>query len=186
MVLRLLGLMQPEQRHNNMIATTIISLVIFAGFILLGVYKFGLLDSYSAYSDKWAYAVPIKNANLWSIVTMVAAFLMCPVMIESGHDSPWQFLGFATPVYLILVACTPNWAHNIKEHIVHSVGAFLCAGAAVCWLILVRRQLPIAVFSLLGALSLSLATKSLKKSYTFWLEMAMFAAVYVSLLIPGE
>ena len=164
---------------------TITSLVLFAGFVLLGIWKFGLLDSYSAYSDKWAYAVPIKNANLWSIVTMIAAFLMCPVMIQTGHDSPWQFLGFATPVYLILVACTPNWAHNIKEHIVHSVGAIVCAIAAVAWIILVRKQFPIVWFSLLVGFIGALATKSLRKAYTFWGEMVMFASVYISLLIPG-
>ena len=165
---------------------TIASLVLFAGFVLLGIWKFGLLPSYSAYADKWAVAVPINHANLWSIVTMIVALLMAIPMIHIGENNPWQFLGFATPVYLGVVACTPNWAHSIKQHIIHSVGAFLCAGVAVCWLILVRRQLPIAVFSLLGALALALATKSLKKSYTFWAEMAMFAAVYVSLLIPGE
>ena len=166
---------------------TIASFVLFAGFVLLGIWKFGLLPSYSAYADKWAVAVPIDDrTNLWSAVTIIVAMLMVPALVETGYGNPWQFLGFFCPLYLIVVGFTPKWAHSIKQHIIHSVGAFLCAGAAVCWLILVRRQLPIAVFSLLGALALALATKSLKKSYTFWAEMAMFAAVYVSLLIPGE
>lgn len=168
-----------------MIATTIISLVLFAGFVLLGVWKFRLLPSYSAYADKWAVAVPINHANLWSIITMIVALLMAIPMIHIGENNPWQFLGFATPVYLGVVACTPNWEHSIKQHIIHSVGAIVCAIAAVAWIILVRKQFPIVWFSLLVGFIGALATKSLRKAYTFWGEMVMFASVYISLLIPG-
>lgn len=165
----------------------IASIVLFAGFVLLGIWKFGLLPSYSAYADKWAIAVPIdEKTNIWSAVTIIVAILMVPALVEAGQDNPWQFLGFFCPLYLIVVGFTPRWAHSIKQHIIHSVGAFLCAGAALCWLLLVRRQFPIAVFSLLGTLALALLTRSVKKSITFWAEMAMFIAVYISLLIPGE
>ena len=166
-----------------MIATTIISLVIFAGFILLGVWKFGLLDSYSAYSSKWNEAVPIKNMNLWSIVTIIVAGLLCPVIIETGIGNPWQFLGFLTPVYLITVACTPNWETNKKEHIIHSTLAILCAIAAILWIVLVRKQFYIALTYTLICIALGLFTKTFKRAYTFWGEIAMFSSVYCSLLV---
>lgn len=162
---------------------TIASLVLFAGFILLGIKKFGLLDSYSAYSSKWDKAVPIKNMNLWSIVTILAAGLLCPCIIETGIENHWQFLGFLTPVYLITVACTPNWETNKKEHIIHSTLAILCAIAAMLWIVLVRKQFYIALTYTLICIALGLFTKTLKRAYTFWGEIAMFSSVYCSLLI---
>ena len=162
---------------------TIASLVLFAGFILLGIKKFGLLDSYSAYSSKWNQAVPINNMNLWSIVTILAAGLLCPCIIETGIGNPWQFLGFLTPVYLITVACTPNWETNKKEHIIHSTVAIFCAIAALLWIILIRKQFYIALISTIVFILLGLFTKTFKRAYTFWGEMAMFSMVYCSLLI---
>ena len=69
----------------------ILSAVILFSFISIGVIKFGLQNSYSGYSIKWGNAVPLNNMNLWSIVTIVAAFLLCPVMLELAAGSLLQF-----------------------------------------------------------------------------------------------
>lgn len=165
--------------------TTLMSLALFAGFILLGVRKFGLLPSYSAYSSKWAEAVPLHNVNIWSIVTVIVAMLLMPALIEQGEGNPWQCLGFFAPIYLIVVAMTPRWETDKKQKRVHVIGAALCALIALLWLALVRHQLWLPVVTSLAAWCAGYATVTAKKSLVFWAEIAMFSAVYVSLLIGG-
>ena len=72
----------------------LISTLALFSFIGAGIIRFGLLRSYSSYSSKWGEAVPMNNMNLWSIVTFVAAFMLCPALLELGTASLWQFLGF--------------------------------------------------------------------------------------------
>lgn len=165
------------------IIIALISCLIFTSFVILGVYKFTLLASYSAYSSKWAEKVPIKGMNLWSIVTFTAAILLVPVLIELGVNNPWQFLGFFTPLYLILVSFTPEWQTNKSQYKVHVVGALSCAIAAFGWLIFVQHQLLTVIVVADILLLISLLTQTLKKSYVFWLEMIMFASVYISIFI---
>lgn len=42
----------------------ILSAIMLFSFISIGVIKFGLQNSYSAYSIKWGNAVPLNNMNL--------------------------------------------------------------------------------------------------------------------------
>lgn len=165
--------------------TTLMSLAFFAGFILLGVRKFGLLPSYSAYSSKWTEAIPIHNANLWSIVTVIVAMLLAPALIEQGEGNPWQCLGFFAPIYLIVVAMTPRWETDKKQKRVHMVGAILCALMAFLWAALVCHTPATVILSLMVAWIAGVLTRSIERSLVFWAEMAMFSAVYVSLLIGG-
>lgn len=162
--------------------TTILSLLLFGGFIGLSIVKFTLLGSYSAYAAEWERAVPMNHMNLWSVVTMTVAFLLCFAMLEVGDESPLQFLGFAAPVYLGVVSLTPKWATDKHQKKVHVIGALTCALAAVLWLIFTLRQWYLIPISLLLAWCGGYFTYSLKTSYVFWLEMAMFFAVYVAVL----
>ena len=162
--------------------TALLSLAIFGGFILLGVRKFGMLPSYSAYSSKWAETVPIHNANLWSIITTVVALLLAPVLIEQGEGNPWQCLGFFAPLYLIVVAFTPRWETDEKQKRVHVVGAVLCAVLAVLWIILLRHQWWPFPLSLLAAWCVAHSTDTVRESSVFWLEMTLFTSVYIALL----
>jgi len=164
-----------------MMSLTIISTILFFGFIILGVVKFGILTSYSAYSSKWGDAIPIKDMNLWSIVTIISALLLTPPLIESGANDSWQFLGFLTPIYLIVVALTPNWETNNKEHIVHTTFALLCIITSLLWLFLVKQyyiQLILIMFSIMIA---GTVTGTLKRCFVFWLEMLMFLSNYGAL-----
>ena len=164
--------------------STILSLALFGGFVLLGFRRFGILSSYSSYARKWTEAVPINNhTHLWSIVTIVTALLLVPAMIEAGDESPLQFLGFAAPVYLGVVGFTPEYETKHKQMVVHFIGTVICSAAAVLWLVIALRewyQIPIAlaVFGVIGFL-----TQTLRKSYVLWLELSMFAAVYAAVLI---
>ena len=166
------------------ILSTIISLIVFAGFVVLSVKKFGWLHSYSAFAAKWNEAVPINNAHLWSIVTIFSAFFLIPAMLEAGDESPLQFLGFAAPVYLAVVGLTPEWETKNKQKIIHLIGTGICAAAALMWLILALRLWYLIPISLLIVGCAAYFTHTIKISYIFWLEMVMFLAVYTAVLLP--
>ena len=161
---------------------TIISAILLLGFIILGVRKFGLLYSYSDYAAKWEKAVDLKGLNLWSIVTLVAAFLLVPVMVGVGVGSALQFLGFFAPVYLMFVALTPEWATDDTQFIYHVIFTCICAACGILWSIFVAHTYILMLIVAGVALAVSLFTKTLKEDYVFWGEMAMFLTVYISLL----
>ena len=167
------------------IVTTLLSLALFGGFVGIGVRKFSLLPSYSAYASKWKEAVPInRETNLWGIVTVATALLLAPALIEKASGNPLQCLGFFAPVYLAVVAFTPDFETNRRQLRFHVIGTALCAAVSLAWIIFVCHTwwtLPLTFFA---AWCVAYATLSVKRCWLFWCEMAMFAAVYVSLLIP--
>lgn len=162
------------------IVLTGLSALLLLGFIIIGVNKFGLLSSYSAYSEKWETAVPIDNANLWSIVTFAAAALLMPVMIQLASVSVLQFLGFLTPLYLIGVALTPEWYKDKKSHIFHSIFAFLSAFGGIYWCMFIMHGLYIFIAIIVVVIISALITKTLKSCGVFWLELIMFLTVYLT------
>lgn len=178
------------------LVTTILSMLLIASFVALSVRKFGMKRSYSAFAPYWSEAVPIKNINLWSVVTVITAFLFAPGSIERGAGNNLQFLGFFMSVFLIVVACAPLCApkpeaseEEIKRKnamlIVHIVAAILCAIAVVLWTIFVCHRwwlypLAFAMMAFIG-----FASKTLKTSFTFWAEMALFVSGYAGIMIGG-
>lgn len=162
---------------------TTAALIIFVGFVILGVVKFGWQKSYSSFAPKWTEAVPIDNhTHLWSIVTIIVAFLMAIPMIQTGAGSNWQFLGFFAPVYLGVVALTPEYQTNRRQKIIHIAGTAVCALATLLWLGLVTGDWAILVLSFIGAYIAAIVTKTIERTLLFWSEMAMFAAVFIKLL----
>lgn len=153
------------------------------GFICTGVIRFGLQSSYSAYSALWGKAVPMNNMNLWSIMTFAAAFLICPVLVELGTASVFQFLGFLIPVYLIVVALTPDWETDKKQHIIHSVFAVLCLIGAWVWLIVVMDSLFLLIGVLVFIAAQALMSGTFRSSFVFWGEAHIFLTVYLAILL---
>ena len=166
------------------LVTTLVSLVILGGFTAYSVWRFGWRGSYSSYAAKWAEAVPLEsNTNVWSIVTIVAAILICFALLERGEGDPLQFLGFFSPLYLAVVAFTPKYEEKRKQRIIHISGAVLCAAVSLVWLIAIRNAWWAILITAIGALAAAYFTGTIKKSYIFWLEMAMFGAVYAAVII---
>lgn len=162
-----------------MIGFTITSLVIFAVFVSLSIYRFNLLDSYSSYAKKWDEIIPMNtDTHLWSIVTVVTALLMFPPLFEHGAENPWNFLGLFAAGYLIVVGMTPKYQTEHKQRVIHIIGAVCCALVSWLWLILVAKAwwLPLAFIAVVAV------PAYFTKKPLFWLEMAMFAAVFTKLL----
>lgn len=161
----------------------VLSAVMLFSFISAGVIRFGLQNSYSGYSKMWGEAVPINNMNLWSIITIVAAFLLCPVMIELAVGSSWQFLGFLTPLYLIITALTPDWYTNNKAFRIHAISALLCATGSLAWLTVIMQAMKVVAIVGVFYMTIALLTGTAKKSYVFWVEMWLFVSVYATVLL---
>lgn len=153
-------------------------------FVVWSVSRFGWSKSYSSYAALWEEAVPMNsNMHLWSIITAVVAAMLVPAMIESGEGSALQCLGFFTPLYLIVVAFTPEYATVRKQKIIHYVGAISCAVLATAWIIFVRHLIWVPLSLLALAIFAAVTTKTMKKDYIFWGEMVMFASSYAALFL---
>ena len=164
--------------------TTLASLALFGGFVGLSVHRFGWRRSYSAYAAKWHEAVPLaSNTHLWSIVTVVVALLLVPALLERGEGDPWQFLGFFAPMYLCFAAFTPEYETDKRQMKIHVIGTALCALVSVAWICFVAERWWTIPVWLLAAWLAAYATITVKKSWLFWLEMAMFGAAYTTIFI---
>ena len=168
------------------IVTAIMAMVLLGGFIGLSVWRFGLLKSYSAYARKWKEFIPMRNANVWSIVTVIVAILMMPALIERAAGSPLQFFGFLAPVYLIAVAMTPDYQTNHKQMLVHRLMTICCAVGFIVYVYFGLRLWFVLLICLAACYFLiGLPTRSIKTSYILWAECAMFSAAFVVIFIPG-
>ncbi|MBR5042992.1 MAG: hypothetical protein IKX67_07100 [Bacteroidales bacterium] len=162
-----------------LLITALLSLVLLGGFIGLGIYRFGLLPSYSSYARKWKEFVPIHNVNLWSAVTIVAALLLVPSLLENSTGSPVQVFGFFAPLYLVCVALTPEWETVHKQMVLHVLFTMMCAICFLCYVCFAIHLWWVALIFIAGFAVVGLLTKSIGKDYILWAECAMFSTAYV-------
>lgn len=168
------------------IVTAAASLATFAGFVALSVKRFGWQKSYSSFAPFWTEAVPInRETHLWSIITVVVALLLVPSLIERGAGNPSQLLGFFAPIYLAIVAFTPEYQTNDKQKVIHIAGAIICAVVSVLWMAFVCKLLWLVPLAILVAGIAGILTKTIERALIFWGEMALFAATYTAVFIGG-
>jgi len=162
-----------------MLTSSIILSIIFFSFIILSIYKFGLLDSYSAYAYKWK----MNLVNIWSIITVCVSLCLVPLMIACGEGNIFQFTGFGAPAYLMFVGITSNYKFNKLDRIVHFSSAILCGIMCVLWTLLVMHQLMILLVSSLIFVIIGLIMKNWKTHYTIWIEFIVFISTFIILII---
>lgn len=155
-----------------------ISAIIFFGFVIFGVKKFGLLSCYSAYGPKWApeYA---SQLNPWQVVTFLSAALMMPVILSQSFGNPWQFLGFLAPVCLSCVAASPNYQDGGFYNVLHQIGAWGTVAFIILWTIFVNPWMVLVSLPFLVA-SVVLGI-CIRGTWLFWGEMAMYLSTYIIL-----
>ena len=162
---------------------TLISGMMFFGFVGVGVGEFGLLSCYSAYAPKWGEKWPSPGTlNIWSMVTLVSALLLLPVLLEQSNNSTWQFLGFLAPVSHILVSISPDYQTNNFSWWIHQIGALSAVVFVSLYSILVPNLWWIVLIVVAVAAIISVIT-GFKKYWMFWAEMAMYLATYIILFI---
>lgn len=156
---------------------TALSALMFFGFVILGVKKFGLLDCYSAYGPLWQPDAHSK-LNPWQIVTILSALLIVPVTCQTGEGNPYQFLGFLAPVSLLLVGASPDYQTDTFANILHQAGAWSAVVFIVLYTIAIPKMLLVILSLVIVALALSLCGKG---KLMFWAEMAMYLSTYIIL-----
>ena len=137
---------------------------------------------FSEYGKLWGDAVPMRNMNLWSLILIVCAMLIIPPLIQAGEGNALQFVGFLAPLYLFLVAFTPNYKESKKENLIHQIGAWTCVVGILVWMIFIMHMwVPLVVCG--GAfIAIGLAAKNLKYALMYYLELATFMSTYWCLL----
>ena len=137
-----------------------------------------LSNTYYMYKEKKEWL-----KYLFSIIMVSVAGLLMPAWLEATEGSYLQFLSFLTCAAIMFVGTAPNFKGTKLESTVHSASAIIAAICAMFWCLFVVGSWGIILGYLILILGLSLITKTLKTSYTFWLEMVAFLSLYTSLLI---
>ena len=145
--------------------TAILSFVILTSYVLYA----GIAESLSAtyYKQGWKFQVALG----------LTGFLMTIALLEVTEGQWYQFLSFFCTSALIFVAFAPDYK-KILEGRVHFVSAKISAVAGVLLVSLMGYWL--VVFTLLG-IALLIIRKNGNKTY--WLEMAVFASVFVGVIL---
>jgi hypothetical protein len=162
---------------------TIISLSIFLLYVGISLLVFkeiptSLSNTYYMYKD-------IKDwlKYLFPIMMFSISGLLLPSWLDATEGSNLQFLSFLTCASIMFVGAAPNFKGVSIENRVHTISAIIAAICSMLWCIFVVGSWGIILGYLILILGLSLITKTLKTSYTFWLEMVAFLSLYTSLLI---
>ena len=160
---------------------TLLSMILFFGFNIVGLKKFGLLNCYSAYGEKWAPISP-ANLNIWSLITIAAALLLIPPMLASAAGNPLQFVAFFAPLYLILVGLTPDYKETNKKNAIHPIGAWGCVTGILIWLFLIVQQWVVILPVFILMMVIGFGTRTFEENYLYYLEMGMYLATYLVLI----
>lgn len=156
---------------------TSLSCLILFGFMGYCIGHFGLKDCFSRYS---MYFEERGLLNWWSFDIIASAALLIPVMLELSEGNSWQFTGFLAPLSLFLVGLTPEWQIKMPQYIIHNIGVVLAVLFSVIYAICVPFLVwPILILAVIAGI----ATLIYKKVFIFWLEIAIYLAIYVILFI---
>lgn len=162
---------------------TLLSAVMFFGFVGICVYIYGLLTCYSAYGPAWAKTPPYSFAyNPWIVVTVFTAMMLVPVTIELADGNPWQFAGFLCPALLLFVGLTPDYGRNKMAGIVHSACAGLAALLSVVYILCVFPQLWWLLVIYVAAAAITTVISG-KDYWLLWFELAAYLGIYTTVLL---
>ncbi|MBR5499640.1 MAG: hypothetical protein IKV75_05725 [Bacteroidales bacterium] len=156
----------------------IIATVIFVAYNAVALANFGIPHSLSMTYYLWKE----KNGKGWLFCLMMYAVvaLMMPAWISLSEGSSFQFLAFLAPVAIAFVGTAPAFLDDKMECRVHTVAAIVAAVCSLAWICLVTPcwiAVPV-ITVLVGARAWF--TKSLRISYTYWLESIAFEATFAA------
>lgn len=157
-------------------AAAIIGIVLFVLYVGGCVAAFGipasLSDTYYLLGGEKRYGHAF-SLTMFAVVMLILAYWFT-ITPES-----FRFLVFLSSGGLMLVGAAPLFKGSDSGW--HSAFAVLCAVSALAWSLLTGH-----LWCLVGATALmsgiGAATRTIRESRTFWLEMVAFATVFASLI----
>lgn len=150
-----------------------------AVFIVFREVPKSLSNTYYMFQEK-------KDGLKWLFPALIAVmvFTLMPAWLELSDGSNWQFLSFLCPASLLFVGAAPAFKSSNLESTVHTVAALLSAFFGLAWvLVFCTFGLWFVLVSFMCIYLLSIFTNSYQTSYTFWLEMVAFLAVYMGIMV---
>lgn len=112
-----------------MIWMVVLSLAVFASYVIAMAMKYGAKEVVSEYAYE-------GGMTLFTACIGTSAALLVPAMIEAAPEN-WKFLGFLSAAALIFVAVAPHYkGDEAKLHKTAAKVAGVCAvawGMATCW-----------------------------------------------------
>lgn len=154
----------------------IIAMATFIAYNTISVNNFGVPHSLSETYYLWKGKC--NGGWLFCVMMYLVVALMMPAWITMSEGSAFQFLAFLAPVSLLFVGTAPAFLSSDLENNVHTVSAILAAVFSLAWIVLVTPYWwVILVWAGVVAL-MAILTKTVKTSYTYWLEMIAFGATF--------
>lgn len=161
------------------ISLSILITYLITAFIVFKEIPNSLSNTYYMYKQKREYLKFLFPIMMFSI-----SALLLPSWLDITIGSNWQFLSFLTCASIMFVGAAPNFKKVGIESNIHVIAAIISAICSLTWsLIIVPYSWIIIVSTFILMLIIALISKSLKKSYTFWLEMVAFFSLYPSLFL---
>lgn len=157
-----------------MLTLFIISFVVFFGYNIAIISKFGVPSSLS---NSFYLLEDVKKGlgYLFTVMLYTTVFTLLPELMSVGSNPTFDFLKFFCAAMLGFVGSAPAFRGIDKEF--HSIFAMVSAATGFLWIILATPYWYVLLISALVMMSVMLLTKT-QKSITYWLEMIMFAAIY--------
>lgn len=158
-----------------MLTLFIISMIIFFGYNIAIISKFGVPESLS---NSFYILDDVKKGlgYLFTIALYLTVFTLLPVWFSIGGNENIEFLKFFSAAMLGFVGAAPLFKGSDKEY--HGKFAIISAITGILWIIFATPYWYLLLAIAMLMIGLMLITKT-KKSITYWLEMVMFIAIYL-------
>ena len=162
-------------------------ILVFIAFIIYLIYNgvsihlFGipksLSETYYLYNDK-------KRGLrvLFPIVMILFAFLLLPSWLEITVGNPLQFLSFLAAGSIMFTGASPAFKKSTMDLKVHTISALSSALCSILWIIFGSGSWYFIPIWLLVIGLIAILTKTIKNSYTYWLETIAFLATFTSII----
>ena len=168
-----------------MFVLSMISFLLWAGFLLLAVMRFGIPDMmsdvyYQLQNCTGSEVVGDKNKRnygwVFTAVMVTCAILMMVCMLDTGKGV--QFLAFIGCVGLMFVGFVPRYLDSV-EHIIHKSAAITSAIGCVGWCSSVNLS-PTILLAIAVLIIYFPPAKKPKAIGYYWAELAAFLDVYLT------
>ena len=159
-----------------------LSFLTFVAGLARFMHEYGIVESYSRYGLNCERSRRKGDVNWWSACTIASAILLLPVCLEIGEGSLLQCICFITPLTLLVIGFTPDFEQDRTVYVVHHAAGCLCGALTVVLAVFVFCNWLALVLAIVTMVTIGLVTRSIRKCYCLWLELAAYAYMFLTLM----
>ena len=161
-----------------MAAFSIIGICLFCLYVVITTWLFFIPESLSSSYYLWKTA-----KSPFRFFLIVTSLLLAAPMIALGKESIWQFTGFLAPACLMFTGVAADFKNKeLIDRWVHPLCAVICAISSIVWICCIAEMPLFLLTSFIICGIMALVTRTVKKSYIFWLEMSCFLSIFCCLI----